>query len=188
MKHMHKLCLILMQCGYTGILAAVITVSAVSYANVNPEELGVINGSVVHRDAQTEFTPFLSGRPLFQYDVGETQPAITQIQIEYVKLLTGLATTGEEAVWIQSSVELVDDDTTTAPLQLPIQVNVNGHLVKVNVRENSRGVIVTLPQAARQVIVQPAGAIRLTVPNTYRGEVRADIRMLEILPTDRAID
>jgi len=187
-KHTHTFCLVLMRWGYPGILAAALTVSAVSDANVNPEELGVINGSVVHRDAQTEYTPFLSGRPLFQYDVDETQPAITQIQIEYVTLLTGLATTGEEAVWIQRSAELVDENTITAPLQLPIQVNVNGHLVKVNVRENSRGVIVTLPQAARQVIVQPAGAIRLTVPNTYRGEIRADIRMLEILPTDRAID
>ena len=188
MKHIHEFCLVLMRWGRPGILVAAITACSLGYAKENPEELGVINGSVMHRDTQTEYAPFLSGRPLFQYDVGETQPAITQIQIEYVQLPTGLAPTGEETIWIQSSAELVNDDTTTVPLQLPIQVSVNGHPVKVNIRENSRGVIVTLPLAARQVTIQPAGAIRLEVPNTYRGEIRADIRMLEILPTDKAAD
>lgn len=166
------------------ILAVTMTLSSLNYAYENSEPLGVINGGMIPLDEQIEFMPFLSGRPLFRYEVDKTRPAITQIQIEYVQLPSGLTSIGEETLWIQSSAELVSDNSAGAPLQLPIQVSINGRPVKVKARVNSRGVMVTLPVAARQILIQPAGAIRLIVPKTYRGDIRANIRMLEILPAD----
>jgi len=164
------------------VLAAALTVSALSYADDNPEMLGVINGSVMQRGIQTELTPFLSGRPLFRYEVDDNQPAITQVLIEQVQLPIGLAQTGEGRFWIQALAELINDSATTAPLQVPVQVNVDGQPVKVMTEADSRGVMVTLPAAARQIIIRPAGSIRLMVPNLYRGDIRADIRMVAVLP------
>lgn len=167
------------------ILGAALTVSALSYADDNAEMLGVINGSVMQRGIQTELTPFLSGRPLFRYEVDDTQPAITQILIEQAQLPIGLGQAGDGDFWIQTQAELVNGSatTTTAPLQIPVQVDVDGRPVKVMTEADSRGVMVTLPVAARQIIIRPAGAIRLMVPNIYRGDIRADIRMVEVLPT-----
>lgn len=55
----------------------------------NIETLGVINGSVMQRGVLTELNPTLSGRPLFRYDVEETQPSITQVLIERADLVSG---------------------------------------------------------------------------------------------------
>ena len=83
-------------------------------------------------------------------------------------------------VWIQQPLALTGPTAAGQRgfFQLPLQVEVAGKAVEVNVNEDSRGVIVTLPQPSRQVRVRPAGAINFMLPVTYRGEVQVDIRIM----------
>ncbi|MEG2734333.1 MAG: DUF5462 family protein [Hafnia sp.] len=146
---------------------------------MNTESLGVVNGSITARSQMIEIKPFLSGRALYQYDVQDTQSPVSTLVIEQAQTVSG-ASRRDGVVWIQQPLSLTGP--TAAGLrgffQLPLQVEVAGKAVEVSVSEDSRGVIVTLPQPSCQVRVRPAGAINFVLPVTYRGEVQADIRIM----------
>ena len=146
---------------------------------MNTEALGVVNGSITARSQMIEIKPFLSGRALYQYDVQDTQPPVSTLVIERAQTVSG-ASRRDGWVWIQQPLALTGPTATGQRgfFQLPLQVEVAGKAVEVNVSEDSRGVVVTLPQPSRQVRVRPAGAINFMLPVTYRGEVQVDIRIM----------
>ena len=146
---------------------------------VNTESLGVVNGSMTTRSQMVEVTPFLSGRPLYQYDVQDTQPPVSTLLIEQAQPISG-ASRRDGLVWMQQPLALTGSSAQGGKgvFQLPLQVEIAGKAVDVTVREDSRGLVLTLPQPSRQVRVRPAGAINFMLPVTYRGDIRADIRIM----------
>ncbi|MFV8986178.1 DUF5462 family protein [Serratia fonticola] len=145
---------------------------------VNTEALGVINGSIMQRSQMIEIKPFLSGRPVYQYDVQDNQPPVDTLVIEQAQLVGG-SHNSDGIVWIQQPLALsgMGNNGVRGHFQLPLKVEVSGQPITVGVRQDNRGLILNLPQPSRQVRLRPAGAITFLLPVTYRGELRADIRI-----------
>lgn len=164
---------------YCGLLILLMALSSGAQSdNENMELLGVINGSIMQRSTLTELTPFLSGRPVYQYDGDDNAATVQQLVIERARLSSRQGQGQEDTVWIQQPVELTTSEQ--GQFQLPLRVLLNGKAVKVTAKEESRGVVLTLPEGSRQVRVVPAGAITFTLPSRYRGDIRADIRIVEV--------
>ncbi|EJD6400687.1 DUF5462 family protein [Providencia rettgeri] len=177
------------RCGWMGALLSLMFSSVVmSAVEENIETLGVINGSVMQRGVLTELNPTLSGRPLFRYDVEETQPSITQVLIERADLVSGSSRGENDIVWVQHPAELVNDPRTLGQWQLPLQVSIDGKVVPVTAHADNRGVTLTWGKPARDVKVNTGGLPRLMVPTVYRGDIRTDIRIVEVLPTPGETD
>ncbi|WP_272662704.1 DUF5462 family protein [Providencia sp. PROV111] len=164
-------------------LSGAMSAAALGNVDENIEALGVINGSVMQRGVQTELNPALSGRPLFRYDAEETQPGITQVLIAHAELVPGMHNAETDRVWVQLPAELVNDPQATGVWQLPLQVSADGKTVPISAQADSRGVTLTWAPSSRRITVNTAGVPRLTVPTSYRGDIRTDIRMVEVLPT-----
>lgn len=145
---------------------------------VNAESLGVVNGSITARGQMVEIKPFLSGRPLYQYDALDAQPPVSTLVIEHAQAVSGGAL-HDGLVWMQQPLTLAGPAAAgqQAVFRMPLQVEAEGKAVEVSVREDSRGLMLTLPRPARQVRVRPAGPINFILPVTWRGEVQADIRI-----------
>lgn len=145
---------------------------------VNTESLGVVNGSITSRSQMAEIKPFLSGRPLYQYDAQDTQTPVSTLVIEHAQAVSG-TDRRDGLLWMQQPLILVGSAATgqQAVFRLPLQVEVEGKVVEVSALEDSRGLVLTLPQPARKVRVRPAGPINFILPVTWRGEVQADIRI-----------
>lgn len=59
-----------------------------------------------------------------------------------------------------------------------MQVRLDDKVVSVAVSETSQGVQLTLPaRDVKTVAVYPAGAVQLTVPARYRGDIEAQVRI-----------
>lgn len=133
------------------------------------EALGVINGQVsATRSTQVDMTVFLSGQALFS----ATDLTASSLVIERATVVSQDGAT----VRIQQSVPLAHGET--GQLQVPLQVRLDDKVVSVAVSETSQGVQLTLPaRDVKTVAVYPAGAVQLTVPARYRGDIEAQVRI-----------
>lgn len=143
------------------------------------EALGVVNGNMTARNAQVDITVFLSGQPLFQVtDLTETK-TLAALTIEQAHLVSR----DGNIFRIQQSFTLPNGMQGT--LLLPVQVLVDGNPVTVTVTEDSFGLRVVLPDTMSTVDVMPVGAVQLTVPAEYRGDLMTQLRISgEPLPTN----
>ncbi|EOE0524171.1 DUF5462 family protein [Providencia stuartii] len=137
--------------------------------NQRVEALGVVNGNMTARNTQVDITVFLSGQPLFQ--VTEAPEAIGVLTLEQTRLVS------KDGNTFRIQQELTLSDGTQGSVLLPVQVRVNGKPVTASVTESSLGVVVTLPSPAQTVDLVPAGAVQLTVPVGYRGDLNTQWRV-----------
>lgn len=135
------------------------------------EVLGVVNGNMTARNTQVDITVFLSGQPLFQATDLPEAKALSVLTIEQARLLSR----DGNIFRVQQVLTLPDGKQGT--VLLPVQVRVDGKPVMVNVTESNFGVSVTLPSPARTVDLVPVGAMQLTVPAGYRGDLTMQWRV-----------
>lgn len=156
-----------------GVMMSTLSLSALTQAKETQrvEALGVINGSMTARNTQVDIRVFLSGQPLFQATDLPDAEAISVLTIEHARL----ASRDGNRFRIQHTFPLSDGGQGT--VSLPVQVWVDGKPVTVTVTEDSLGVRVTLPSPAQAVELMPAGAVQLTVPAGYRGDLTTQWRV-----------
>lgn len=135
------------------------------------EALGIVNGSMTARNAQVNITVFLSGQPLFQVTDAPEAEAITVLIIEQARLVS------KDGNTFRVQQDLTLSDGTQGSVLLPVQARINSKPVTVSVTQNSLGVVVTLPSPAQTVDLVPAGAVQLTVPVGYRGDLTTQWRV-----------
>lgn len=133
------------------------------------EALGIVNGNMTANNAGVEIRAFLSGQPLFTR--ADTEDSAGSLLIEQAQLVSA----DGDILRIQRSFPL--SQNRTGQWQLPVQVRVQGKAVTVSAQEISSGVQLTLPSDARSVTLVPAGAVQLSVPADYRGDISVDLRV-----------
>ncbi|MBW3117518.1 DUF5462 family protein [Providencia rettgeri] len=151
-----------------------LSLSASALARQQVEALGVVNGQVSARTPWVEVTTFLSGQPLFTMTDGALSP--TALWVEQATLVSQ---TGEV---VRLQLPLTLSAGGQGMLQLPVTVRVNNQVVRVRAEETSLGVRLSLPAredttARVDVTLVPAGAVQLTVPAAYRGDVSVALRV-----------
>lgn len=156
-----------------GVMMSTFSFGALSQAKETQrvEALGVVNGSMTARNTQVDITVFLSGQPLFQVTEVPESEAIAVLTIAQARLVS----TDGNTFRVQQDLTLSDGSQGTA--LLPVQARVNGKPVTASVTQSSLGVGVTLPTPAQTVDLVPAGAVRLTVPAGYRGDLTTQWRV-----------
>lgn len=135
------------------------------------EALGVVNGNMTARNTQVDITVFLSGQPLFQAANLSEVEALSTLTIENARLLSRDGNTFR----MQQTLTL--SDGTQGTVSLAVQVRIDGKPVTAVLVEDSLGVTVTLPSLAQTVDMIPVGAVQLTVPAGYRGDITTPWRV-----------
>lgn len=135
------------------------------------EALGVVNGKITTRSTLVEVTVFLSGQPLFAFTEAADAMPLRTLLIEQATLLSQDGNT----LRLQQPLTLAQG--AQGQWQLPVQVQVNGKVVRVSAQESSLGVRLTLPENAQRVTLVPVGAAQLTVPVSYRGDLSVALRI-----------
>lgn len=159
--------------GMLGVIMSTLFFSGMMQANETQrmESLGVVNGNMAARNMQVDITAFLSGQPLFKVaDLAETD-ALTTLTIEQARVVSRDGNTFR----IQQVLTLPDG--TQGTVLLPLQVRIEGKPVTSTLTENSLGVKVELPAPARTVDIVPTGAVQLTIPAGYRGDLTTQWRI-----------
>lgn len=145
--------------------------SALAKERQHVEALGVVNGSMAARSTLVDITVFLSGQPLFSSTTASDAEVLHTLMVERATLVSK----DGQTLRVQQPFALPQGEEGV--LQVPIQVQVEGKVVTVSAEETALGVQLTLPADARTVTVVPVGAVQMTVPSAYRGDLTVAVRI-----------
>ena len=146
--------------------------NAAAQESQHVEALGIVNGNMSVRSTLVDITVFLSGKPLFSSVTPVDEPMSNTLLVESATLVS------REGKTLRLQQEFNLPKGGNGQLQVPVQVLVNGKPVTVSAQETSLGVELSLPEDTLSVAVVPVGAVQMTVPNSYRGDISLDIRII----------